>query len=585
MEGIESDALLDAIEDAERARLIVSAPDPSGEDRFIFSHELIRQTLLADLSLTRRRRLHARTADALEYHHADSLDSQAAAIAYHLREAGAPAERTFGYLVRAGRWAMAGAAFEEALSHFERAVSLQEAAPPAERAALLVDLALARRSTGHWDTAIDAWRQSVDAYEQIGDVEALGATCVDAAMTLTFGFRHAEAAEMCQRGLGALGDRVSADRARLLDTFGLMLGYAGDYQGAAAMIDQATALAAELGDDSALGHALLNKYAHRWAWLEHEHARDDGLRAAALLRSTGDLFHVATVLSFAVLASIHLGRLDDARRVIVELDPLAERLGNNPALLMSHRGAALADFFETGDIDRLEAHGRADLEDALRQGLPWVSQGWGWQAAAAFLRGEWDLAEDRFTEAKRLELPGTLNGWDTGPLLECLAYMGKRTEALALIDDALAQLPDPGSPIGFGPCTVILTAVEALTLLGERDRAAELHPLVVAITRGTVIGGFYDGRLLERSAGVAAMAGGRWTESEAHFCRALEQAATIPHVVEGAHTRRWYGQMLLERDGPGDREHAEKVLRTAIEDYHRLGMPRHRDLAASRLRP
>ena len=31
--------------DAERARLIIPAPDPSGEDRFIFAHELIRQTV------------------------------------------------------------------------------------------------------------------------------------------------------------------------------------------------------------------------------------------------------------------------------------------------------------------------------------------------------------------------------------------------------------------------------------------------------------------------------------------------------------------------------------------------------------
>ena len=62
------------MEDAQRARVIVSAPDASGEDRFIFAHELIRHTLLTDLSLTRRRRLHGRLADARERHYADHLD-------------------------------------------------------------------------------------------------------------------------------------------------------------------------------------------------------------------------------------------------------------------------------------------------------------------------------------------------------------------------------------------------------------------------------------------------------------------------------------------------------------------------------
>src|SRR5207249_5150292 len=101
MQEADPDALLDAVEGAERARLIVAAPDPSREDRFIFAHELIRQTLLADLSLTRRRRLHARAADAFERHYAGSLDPQAAAIAHHLLRAGSAGDvgRAFRYLV------------------------------------------------------------------------------------------------------------------------------------------------------------------------------------------------------------------------------------------------------------------------------------------------------------------------------------------------------------------------------------------------------------------------------------------------------------------------------------------------------
>jgi tetratricopeptide (TPR) repeat protein len=252
---------------------------------------------------------------------------------------------------------------------------------------------------------------------------------------------------------------------------------------------------------------------------------------------------------------------------------------------MAQRVAGMAAFFETGDTAQLEAFGQADLAGATRQGLPWVSQGWAWQGLAAFLRGDWDVARTRFEEARCRELPGAMHGWDTGPLIECLAYLGEGSEAMSLLDGAVSQLPEPGSPIGWGPCTIVLAGVEACVLLGEPERAAALYALTRETRRRTksVSGNFYDGRLLERVAGIAAMAGRHWDESEAHFRAALEQAQTIPHRTEQAHTRRWYGQMLLERGSPGDGDRAEKVLAAAIDDYERMGMPRHRDLAAALL--
>lgn len=62
------------------------------------------------------------------------------------------------------------------------------------------------------------------------------------------------------------------------------------------------------------------------------------------------------------------------------------------------------------------------------------------------------------------------------------------------------------------------------------------------------------------------------------------KAESLPHRPERAHTRRFYGQMLLERNGPGDRKQAEEVLRQAAEDYRRMGMPWHQELTASLVR-
>ena len=133
---------------------------------------------------------------------------------------------------------------------------------------------------------------------------------------------------------------------------------------------------------------------------------------------------------------------------------------------------------------------------------------------------------------------------------------------------------------------MLVVSPEALVLLDERDRAGATYRAIVdCIDRtGVVLATFDDGRLIQRAAGIAALAGRDFAAAEGHFRTALKQAETIPHRIEEAHTRRWYGEMLLERGGPGDRAEAERVLTAAIEDYERMGMPKHRALAEGLLR-
>ncbi|MCA1842267.1 MAG: AAA family ATPase, partial [Actinobacteria bacterium] len=81
--GLPEDRLLGLVEEAERARLVATVKGSGAPDRFIFAHELIRQTVLAELSAPRRQRLHARAADVLERVYASTLEQQAAALAHH----------------------------------------------------------------------------------------------------------------------------------------------------------------------------------------------------------------------------------------------------------------------------------------------------------------------------------------------------------------------------------------------------------------------------------------------------------------------------------------------------------------------
>ncbi len=578
LEPVPEQRLLDLVEDAERARLISAVDD----DRYIFAHELIRQTVLAELSAPRRRRLHARAAEALEAVHASDLEPEAATIANHLVQAGpADPKRTFQYLVMAGKWALQAAAFEEALAHLERAAGRIDAAGPTERADLLFHLGAAQRSSGQWDEAISTWEQAIDAYEAAGDVEEAARICYDAALSLTWASRFGEAFAIQRRGIELAGEEVSAVRARLLAQQALVLALIAPFAAGDAAVSQALAIADELEDPALRGQCLMYLPFHRYFWLYADECAGIGLEAAELLRAAGNLWEESTILAFAAVGLVDCGRFAEAREVEADLEPRAERLGNFSALMICRRVKGMVDFAETGDLVAFEAFGRADLEINLDNGLPWGCASHTWIGLAYFLRGDWDTARHHFETGAALEPPGGWHGHCRAHLLEFLAYAGDRDAVLAMLDDADGnRMPVAGRINQWGSWAVLFSAVEALHVLGEDRRAGDLHDLVVEcidVTRA-VGGSYHDVRLVQRVAGIAAAAGRRWDAAEAHFRTALRQAEELPHLPEQAHTRRFFAEMLIERDLPGDRAEAARLISEAADLYRRLGMPRHLDM-------
>ena len=89
---------------------------------------------------------------------------------------------------------------------------------------------------------------------------------------------------------------------------------------------------------------------------------------------------------------------------------------------------------------------------------------------------------------------------------------------------------------------------------------------------------------MQTVAGIAAAAGGRWEQAETHYQTALRQAHEIPFRSEQPEGRRWYAQMLLDRNAPGDRDKARTMLGEAVEMYGAIGMPRHVDMAREMLK-
>jgi tetratricopeptide (TPR) repeat protein len=131
--GLAPDPLLDQVEDAEKAGLIFSTLDYP-EARFQFSHELVRQAVIANLSVPRRQRLHLAIANAIEKIHGAALDNHASDLAHHLWQAGASADanRTLRFLAMAGRVAIEQSAYKSALLYLNNALELIKKLPESQ---------------------------------------------------------------------------------------------------------------------------------------------------------------------------------------------------------------------------------------------------------------------------------------------------------------------------------------------------------------------------------------------------------------------------------------------------------------------
>jgi AAA ATPase domain len=123
---IDVDELFTVLEKAQQMGIIV--PSSEGPEKpFSFAHELVRQTLVAGISAMRQEQLHASVAAAIERLYPQAIRERAGEIANHLIKAGsfADEQKLVPTLILAGNTALDAAAFEEARSSFQTALSHQ----------------------------------------------------------------------------------------------------------------------------------------------------------------------------------------------------------------------------------------------------------------------------------------------------------------------------------------------------------------------------------------------------------------------------------------------------------------------------
>lgn len=155
----DSDELLRLIEEALDARVIEESERPG---RYRFTHALMQETLLDELSTTRKVRLHGQVGEALERRWGSRADANASLLARHFIESATLTEdhreRAAHYSRLAAADAESQSAWGEAVRHRQNVVTLREEDDGASLAEDLRELGRIAQPAVEWRLAFTAAR-------------------------------------------------------------------------------------------------------------------------------------------------------------------------------------------------------------------------------------------------------------------------------------------------------------------------------------------------------------------------------------------------------------------------------------------
>ena len=565
--GEPEETVLDALDDALRAGLLRELP---GSEKLAFGHALVRDALVEALSAARRAYLHRRIADVL----VDRPPEQwLAPLAHHaLSGARDDPEPALGYALDAGRHAVKRLAWEDAVDLLERAERLARArAGPSRLAEVLVALGDARLRAGETERGRIAFDEAARlAREEPRDDLLARAALGAAGLGVTIVAVDQPLVALLEEALERLGPDQASLRVRLLSRLAIALAYAPDQAHRRRLVEEAVTTARELGDAGALAVALIASHVVHWA-PEHLTAR---LAAAdellALGERTGDLEIELHGRHWRIVDLLEQGEVAAAEDEILLYERVATeaRLPAFSWYVPAWRAAVSGYRGEVGAARRFarEAHGQAmrvrdDNSDLVLRSnhytLHVVEEAW----------EEVDLDHLR----ARIVSPA-------GPsyrayLALCLAELGDRHAARALLDEAVAEGPESmlrdANLVGG-----LAQLAEASAAIGHAECAAAVVALLepfadrmVVFVRATAVAGS-----VARPLGRALATAGRIDEA----IEALEAAIAADRVRGGiplaARAQRDLAEVLLARGAPGDGRRAGALLEEAARTADRLGL-------------
>ena len=592
MSSRDQDELLEALEEAVRAKLIEEVPGTVGE--YTFTHGLIRETVYGGLMRTRQALLHRRIATALETIHAQDLDAQSAELAHHFAHAGAAADimKASGYAEHAGVVALAGLAYEQAAGHYRQAVRLLDRAElppqPMRRCELLIGQGEAERQAGdgaYRQTLLEGARLAQD----LGDADRLA----QAALANNRGFFSAAAAVDPERvsvlaaALEAQGDRFTAVRARLLAQLAVELVPDPDWKRRAQLSDEALSMARRIGDPMTLACTLNHRYVALWGPRTLAERLANTQEASDLAERLGDPVLSFQSARFGSHAAMEAGDLALADMQLRRASELADQLGQ-PIIQWYYAVTQAKRESITGSPAVAEQLVRDAAGLGQRVGQPdaalWLSIGLfvtqllqGTVTAAA--PNPPDVAVGPHAQVGHSRSVALL----TAALQAATASKADTADARARFDelmrDDLEDLPD-----GWTALAVPAIASVACTDLGDVARAQTLFSMLEQYAGQFVDAGpSWFGAVSHHLAGLA-MTLGRLDEADAFYAEATRFYAALGATAWLIRVRLDWAGIRMTRHSAGDLEQTRAMLTDVLAMAQSIGLPEAQRTAASLLR-
>ncbi|WP_437958687.1 AAA family ATPase [Sorangium sp. So ce119] len=553
------------------ARCVLEATEP-GQLRFV--HDKLRETVYAGIPEPERRALHAAAARAIEQRHRDAPDLALSypMLAHHYAIAGV-VEKTLEYLDKAGAQALATGASGDAVDFYRRALDLDGALPPEQRAPPLRRARWERRlGQAHYNLGdlLGAERHCAAALDRLSRDDAAwlraagrGAPLRERLRPMTASLRQLGLQLAHVAGVPIIPPaRDEGERERLAEASlaaeKLSETYLFRNEPTRAFLAALTATnaAARLGPSLALarGYATLSVAFGYVPWKAVVDAY--AARATEAAAALDDPRGVAFVSCLRGLTALGEGRCRDARALLTEAERLAEALQDRRrreeciALLAS---VAHTEGRWMEALDRYGALSVAARRSDNAQGHVWAESG---RAQCRLLLGDGEGAVAIFDElAAEVQRLGDHSQQIThGQVALGHLLCGARDEARAAAERTL-RLICGGQPAGYhclygyaATCEVLLSLLEDAGSPAERRELSRLSAQACrALGRYARI--FPLGRSTSlRLRGLAAWLAGRRARGRRLWAAAIGEALARGLPVDEARARFELARHLARRD-------------------------------------
>jgi class 3 adenylate cyclase/Cdc6-like AAA superfamily ATPase len=561
----DEDELLKLIEEALDAR-VIEETETAG--RYRFTHAQMQETLLAELSTTRRVRLHGQVGEALEKRYGARAEERAGRLAMHFSEAATLSprfsEKAARYSAIAGRQALAQSAYPEAARHFRDALAAREGQDiDDDMAELLVDLGTAAIVSADVSEAWRSLRTAFSYYHQKGDSHR--AADVAYLSITNYVLLRPSQMRLVEQALDMV-EEGSEDYARLQVALGASAGMMGNIDIAREAFRRADEVSQKLGlrqvEMEMTVHAQIVAMFQR----QFEESIELGKRAIALAQELNAPYFQGGAQFFSAAVQYYSGHVEIAEEHVAATLALAERT-RQPYQIASAATCRGVASFAVGDW----AASREASEWGM-ESLPYDARLNANSAYVAYQAGDLERGDSfrrRVAEIAATVPPGPSaeHVYMTSVPARAAQITGRHPDAAAIRASSMAVLasPVPGTPLFKGMVHIALSLVAHMT--ADRDAAAELLPLVEA--KGSWVPDFHchsdhvRGLLLETL--------DRLDDAIDAIEAALEW---LPPAYRPASAEASYdcARLRLKRDAPGDHERARVLIDESLAESQALGM-------------